>query len=240
MLPLVAASLLAIAGGLVYALLGTRFLALARRAPMQASFALFWLGIAAYAVLDSAWGLAVPLLDPPLAYGLAVLQLKILAGTVGFFGLVYYLAYLYTGRKGLLWPLLVFYVFVYAFTTYAYAARDPIGQEARMWGSGLTYANPGGPLSDAAYALLFGPPLLAAIAYGALLPRAGTRQQRLRILATSLAFAVFFGGLLLGWLTTLVPHWPLVEKALAIVAGLVVHASAPRPGPEAEPAPPPG
>lgn len=227
--PLLVASLLGIAGGVVYSLIGWRYVELARRAHMQAFFALFWLGVGAYGVADAAWSLAVPLLDPPLAVSLLVLHLKILAGTAGFFGLVYYLAYLYTGRRGLFWPLLALYAVVYGVTTYAYVARHALGQEVRTWGSGLTYANPGGPVSNAAFLLLFAPPLLAALAYGALLPRASDRRRRLRILATSGALAVFFGGLLLGWMTDLVPAWPIVERALAIAAGLVVYACAPRP-----------
>lgn len=227
-LPLLLANALALLGALVYALIGLRYARLAARAPMQTPFALFWLGIAFYGLADGAWGLAVPLLDPPPAFGIVVLHLKILSGCAAFFGLVYYLAYLYTGRRRLVWPILALYVVIFAVVTYSYAARVPIGQEVRTWGGGLTYANEGGALSNVAYALLFAPPLAGALAYGALLPRAATREQRLRILATSAAFAVLFGGMLLGWMTNVVPLWPLLEKGLAVVAGLIVFGAAPR------------
>lgn len=227
-LPLLAANALALAGAVVYALIGARYARLARRTPMQAPFALFWLGIAAYGLADGAWGLAVPLAQPPLASGVLVLHLKILAGCAAFFGLVYYLAYLYTGRFHLIWPLLVLYAGVFVVVTYSYVARDPVGQEVRAWGGGLTYANEGGILSKVAYALLFAPPLAGALAYGALLPRAATREQRLRIIATSAAFAVLFGGMLLGWMTNVVPGWPLLEKALAVAAGAAAFSTTPR------------
>lgn len=222
------ASALSILGGAVYALIGWRYVVLARQAPAQSFFALFWLGIGFYAIADGGWSLAVPLLAPPLALGIVILHLKILAVSAGFFGLVYYLAYLYTGRSSLVWPVLAFYVLALVVTTYSYGLRDPIGQAVGTWGSGLRYANPEGAASKLAFVLLFAPPLLAAIAYGALFPRLPTKAQRRRVLATSSAFAVFFGGLLLGWMTDVVPNWPLIEKGLGIAAALVVYASSPR------------
>lgn len=216
---LATAATLSIVAGLAYALVGWRFAARAREGagtPM-ACFSLFWFAVAYYGLTDGLWSLAVPALDPPLAVGVTILYTKTLAGCVGFFGLVYYLAYVYTGDRKLLVPLAAFYALVYVLVLYAYVAADPVGQVVQPWRSGLVYANPGTFLDTLSVLALFVPPLLAAIAYARLVTKAQDARQRRRILAVSAAFAAFFGGLLFGWLGGSVWYWwPLVEKGLAL------------------------
>ena len=219
---LILGSTLTLLAGLLYAAAGVRF---ARRARLAghavALYSLFWFGLAFFGLTDGAWSLAVPLADPPLAVGVAILHLKTLVGAAAFLGLVHYLLYVYTGSRRILAPLVAFYAVVYAVVAWSYVVAQPVGQEARAWRSGLVYANPGTAWDVAASLLLFVPPLLAAIAYAGLLRHAGEPAQRRRVVATSLAFAAFFGGLLVGWL--LEPAWwPPVEKALAIATAALV------------------
>lgn len=234
-LPFLVANALAILGGAIYTIVGARYLRLSRSSSMQGSAAAFWLGIGAYGMLDGGWGVLAASVPAPLALGVTVLQLKILAVSVGFGSWVWYVGYLYTGNARLLWLVAIFYALVFVLTTYSYAARAPIGQEVRTWGTGLVYANPAGVASDVAYGLLFGPPLVATLAYGRLLPRVHDARQKLRVVATGAVLAVFFAGLILGWITGLVPHWPLIEKVLAVVAGITVLAAAPEVSPRAPP-----
>ena len=225
---LTAAALLSVATGVAYALVGARF---ARRASAEREgalplglFSLFWFAVAFYGLTDGLWSLAVPTLAPPVAVGITILHLKTLAGCLGFFGLVYYLTYLYTGDRRLLVPLAAFYSVVYVLVLYGYVAADPVGQVVQPWRSGLVYANPGTFFDTLSVIALFAPPLVAAIAYARLYPKTPDPVKRRRILTISAAFATFFGGLLFGWLGGSVWYWwPLVEKALALGAILAVY-----------------
>jgi hypothetical protein len=218
---LATAATLSLATGVAYALVGWRFAARARGAggaPL-AFFSLFWFAVAYYGVTDGLWSLAVPMLDPPVAVGITILYTKTLVGCVGFFGLVYYLTYVYTGDRRLLVPLAAFYAAVYVLVLYAYVHADPVGQVVQPWRSGLVYANPGTFLDTLSVLALFAPPLLAAIAYARLYAKTADPTRRRRILTVSAAFATFFGGLLFGWLGGSVWYWwPLAEKVLALGA----------------------
>ncbi|HEX2021987.1 MAG TPA: hypothetical protein VHH36_04695 [Candidatus Thermoplasmatota archaeon] len=228
---LLAASLLSLAGGALYLAVGASFARLAR-GPSQAAFSLFWFGVGFFGVSDGVFSLAVPLFDPPLAFGLTILVLKSVLGCVGFAGLLYALLYVYTGRRATL-PLVVAYAVVLLLVLASYFAAEPVGQEAQAWRSGLVYARSDAPGGTIAAVLLFLPPLLGSLAYAALWRRASERGQRRRILAVSAAFAAFFGGLLVGWTGLAGAWWPLAEKLLAVGAALVVLAAT-----RASPAPP--
>lgn len=224
-LTLAAAATLTVLAGVAYALVGVRFARRARRPDGHAPglFSLFWFAIAFYGLTDGLWSLAVPLLDPPLAVGVTILMLKTLVGCIGFFGLVYYLAYVYTGHRRWLAPLVVFYAVVYVLVLHSYVAAEPVGQLVQTWRSGLVYANPGGVLDTLAVVALFAPPLLASIAYARLMGKTDDPARRRRILVVSSALAAFFGGLLFGWLGGTWYWWPLVEKVLALGTVLAVY-----------------
>lgn len=228
---LVAASLLTLATGLAYGLVGWRFARRAREGgglPLGL-FTLFWFAVAYYGVTDGLWSLAVPLVDPPVAVGVTILYTKTLVGCLGFFGLVAYLAFVYTGTRRLLVPLAAFYALVYVLVLYSYVHADPVGQEVQAWRSGLVYANQGTFLDTLSVLALFVPPLVAAVAYARLVTKTDDPRQRRRIVTVSAAFATFFGGLLFGWLGGSVWYWwPLAEKLLALgaigaVYGVVRH-----------------
>lgn len=221
---LLAAALLTFGAGVAYLAVGVSF---ARQAKAKGHalglFSLFWLAIGFYGLTDGAWSVAVPLFDPPLAYGVTILLLKTLAGCVGFFGLVYYLLYVYTGDKRLLLPLAGFYVLVYLVVLYGYLAAEPVGQQAFAWRSGLVYANPGTFLDTLGVLALFAPPLLASIAYARLVPKATDPRQRLRAFTVALSLGAFFGGLLIGWTIGSAWYWwPLFEKVLGLATGVAV------------------
>lgn len=221
---LTTASLLSIATGLAYAAVGLRFARRARRQEGPSAlplglFSLFWFAVAYYGITDGCWSLAVPTFDPPLALGVTILLTKTLAGCLGFFGLVYYLTYLYTGDRKAVVPLGAFYAVVYVLVLYSYLAADPVSQQVHPWRSGLVYANPGTLLDTLSVLLLFAPPLVAAIAYARLVTKTTDPRARRRIVTISAAFATFFGGLLFGWLGGSVWYWwPLAEKMLALGA----------------------
>lgn len=199
--------------------MGVRFVRRAGERSAFLLFALFWFGVAYYALTEALWSLAVPLVDPPLAVGVTVLHTKLAAGTLGFVGLAAYVTRVYTGRTRLA-PIACAYLAVYVFVAYTYVAARPVGQEPQTWRSGLVYANDGGVLGVVANVLLFLPPIVASGFYARLYPRSADPAQRRRILALSLSLAAFFGGVLVGW-TLHLAWWPPVERALGLGTALV-------------------
>lgn len=192
---------------------------LARRAAARRGlwlFALFWAGIGVYAAADSGWALLMALFDPPLAVGIVALELKILGGVAGFFGLVGYLLLVYTGRAGAVVAAGCYHVALFLLVEYHYQRRSPIGQREGVWGAALEYANPQDGLWTAMTLALFVPPVLAAAAYAALARVAPPGPLRWRIVFTSLALVGFFASMTLGWLHGRWPWWGLTERLLAL------------------------
>lgn len=232
-----AASAFALGGAFLYAAVGLRVAARgASRLPLRL-FALFWTGMAAYALLDAAWALAVASLDVPLAASLVVLHLKIIAAVTAFAGLVAYLLAIYSGRERVTWVVLGAYLLVFVVVTYFYVWRGPVDHHLTTWGASLDYARPGGLFQQAVVVLLFVPPALSAVAYAFLLRVVHEPRARLRVAATSAALVILFAGLTLGWLNGKWPWWGLAEKVLAVTAALVVLWTMREPAPAAEPTP---
>lgn len=185
-------------------------------------FAMFWALIGIHALAESTWALSLAFLSVPLTASVAVLHLKILTGVAAFFGLVYYLLVVYTGRRGLLLPLVVVYLAIFFVVTLHYVARDPIGHETRAWFAGLIYANDGATTWPLIVGLLFAPPLFATGAYALLVRAAVDSAQRKRIAVTALGLGAFFGSYLFGWLNDTWEWWGLVERLVALGTALAV------------------
>lgn len=185
-------------------------------------FAMFWALIGVHALVESAWALSLAFLTVPLVVSVAVLHVKILTGVAAFFGLVYYLLVVYTGRRGLLLPLVLVYLGIFFIVTLHYVARDPIGHETRAWFAGLVYANDGAASWPFVVGLLFAPPLFATGAYALLVRAAADRVQRRRIAVTAFGLGAFFGSYLFGWLNDSWAWWGLAERLIALGAALAV------------------
>lgn len=212
----------------------------------QRLFALFWLGVGVYGLADAAWALALAYDASSLAFAKTVLQVKVISGLVGFFGLVAYVGYIYTGRGSLVRPIAVGYAVLYVVLVAWYAWRDPIGQSGEGWGASLLYARDAPSVWTGITLALFLPPLAATGAFAFLLRHITDRRQRLRGLIVSLSLATFLTGVGMSWLSGAWPWWGLFEKTLALllVSGVLVamrlaeraeapERAPPRPGPAA-------
>lgn len=184
-------------------------------------FALFWIALALWGTTEACWSLWVAMGAPPLAASVVLLHLKVVLGVLSFYGLVHYLVSLYTTDERALRVLSWSYLAVFAFVDGYYWWRHPTGQILDTWNAQLLYLRASEPAYQAVVVVLFGPPLASAIAYALRARHATSRAQLRRIAMVSAFFAVFFGGVLLGWLIDW-PWWGLVEKtlALATVAGV--------------------
>lgn len=184
-----------------------------------AHFALFWGAFGAYGLSEALWSLAVSAFPIPLEVGVTILHVKVLLACLGFWGLVCYLARLYTGRDLRVLAGAYYAAALFAIL-YSYEWSQPIGQEVQAWRGGLLYARSDGALGTWAPIFAMLPALAAAIAFLLLARVVQEPAARRRIVRLGAALAVFLGGLSLGWLNATWFWWPLAEKLLALVAVL--------------------
>lgn len=223
-----AATLLQVPVVAAYLYVGALLSASARsdaRSPV-AFFALFWLGVGAYGAAEVVWAATALAGFSGFHFGVVILNVKLVSISVGFFGLVAYLLYIYSGRKWFLWGLAAAYAFLYLVLQHFYTWKGPVGQSVGVWGMRLDYAvQDPGAYWTLVVVLLFVPPMLAAVAYAGLLRVARQPASRYRVVVTSVAFLLFFGVLPLGWLNGDWYWWGLVEKMLGAGTAVAVLAA---------------
>lgn len=203
---LLASALFAFVTSAIYVFVGYR---LSRRAvPMSGrlaavGFVAFWYGLAASNFLGQN-GLQALLA----AFGylnlyltLALGQISLVAICVALWGILYYLVYLYTGRRRAWVPLAWFYSAFYVFLEYFIWDSKPIDVQAEDWRVKTEYVKavegPEALSNPIVLALVIGllvPQILAALAYLSLVFRAQTATQRYRILLVSISILVWFGA----------------------------------------------
>lgn len=201
-----------------------------RRAPHEARlakslFAAWWFGLAGTTAIGAARSLlgAFGFLDLALHESLVLVALLPLC--VALWGLLYYLLFLYTGRKDILWPLSALYVLVYLSFVGLIVWLAPTGVEAGPSGVTLTYAREAsGPVVWAILALLLGPIVVAAILYGSLYFRLKERSQRYRVGLVSSGFLVWFAAPAVAFVAGVADDawWPVASRVIALVVPVVV------------------
>lgn len=196
-------------------------------------FATWWFALAA----TTAAGVVTRLLGwagvTDLGLYLTVSQISLLGLCIALWGLLYYLLYLFSGRKQLIVPVSIFYVAFYSWIVYLVTARPPIGVEVTDWSVRLTYAT---ELSSAALTafilLLILPPLLGAIAYARLFFRVQDRTQRYRIGLVSFTIAAWFGTTLVVWILQVNQGfaWQVTSRLIGLAAAYLIYAAYRPPG----------
>lgn len=193
--------------------------------PALAWFAAFWVGIGAYGFVEAAWMWTHLVGVGSWPFALFVLHVKVVATVVGFGGLVMYMLVVYgAGRKTLALVVAAYAMLLAAAETF-YSWRQPVAQEAGQWGMRLLYAqNDTQPYWTALMALMFVPPLVATLAYAALLRTTSDPALRYRIKLVSASLLAFFVPAFLGWRAGGFAWWGGVEKALSalMAVGIVL------------------
>jgi hypothetical protein len=144
---------------------------------------------------------------------------------VALWALLYYLVYIFTGKRAALGPLSVAYAFFLAFLFVYAASAGPRHLETTAWSMrSVGETTPPAWMSAAFGVLLAAPVLFIVVAYGALLRRVKPSPQRRRLALTAIAFGVWFtpvlAGFLLGWQSQ---EWfPLVYEVPGVLAALLV------------------
>lgn len=146
---------------------------------------------------------------------------------VGLWGLLFYLAYLFTSRRNLALPLAFGYALYFAFLTAVILNANPLGFEQTATGRELQYENPidESPLYWPVLLLLVVPPLAAAVGYLSLYWKVDQKVQKRRILLVSSSIIVWFGSSLVGsgLGASNNPTWFLVSRVISLAAALTIY-----------------
>lgn len=107
--------------------------------------------------------------------------------------LMFYLLFLFTGRKGVLLPVVAAYALHHAFTIYYYVRMGPMHTLVTPWDVRVAPEVPAPVGLSVAFGVLLAVPIVAAcLGYVALTFRVGTSEQRYRVGLISLALGQWF------------------------------------------------
>lgn len=183
-----------------------------------ALFSMWWVALSVYAVagatLDLSAAVGVRAAGPAMVLRFA----QAVALCIGLWGLMYYVAFILTGRRGFLPLLAVFYALYYGAIVFYLTLGKPIAVAAEAWRARIAYESP--VVSAAAGTLLLVlPPLVASATYLLVLLKAKELGRRYRIALVSLSTIAWFVAVLLrdgdgaGGLAALAPLLALVSAS---------------------------
>jgi hypothetical protein len=206
-------------------------LILARRVPGEAQlasnfFAIWWFALAGGSLIGVARKTfhITGILDLPMVVTMSYIELFFICFAL--LGLLYYLVFLYTGKRNAIYPMAGAYLLYYASLFYFITSHRPIGFEVGDWSIGIEYEIPPAEslITVILLLLLLIPQILAAFAYFLLFFRVEDRAQKYRIAMVSGAIVVWFGSALVGAFTPLndLAAWPIVSRVIGLAAALAV------------------
>ena len=105
-------------------------------------FGLWWFSLSVYAVVGATTDLLAAVGVETFAVAIAFHYMQMIALCIGLWGLVYYVAFLFTGKRGLLLPLAIFYSLYYAVLLFIVTLGRPSNVVIETWRSGVEYAQP--------------------------------------------------------------------------------------------------
>jgi hypothetical protein len=192
----------------------------ADRSHSAEAFALFWYGVGIVNLLQAVLEGIAFFQDPGVPLALAVWNTRIAIALASFAGLVYYLGFVYTGRRGIRTPVILFYAMTFLLMQVWLNVAQASSTDTTAWRVDLHFANPAHtPLYTVVVLCFFLPPLVAACMYALTLRHARSPPARRRVMIMSASLAVYFAGLTLGYLDPS-PLWGLIENLLGIGAAV--------------------
>lgn len=224
---------LALATALVFAYVGQMTL---RRRPTEIDgaralrrFAAWWFGLAAYTLVGGLRSAMAAAGNLDLTLHAAVSNLSTIPLVVLLWGVVSYLAYIYTGRRAALTASTVLHVAILVFYAGVLLTFEPVAVRAQTWTVSIDYADGGLPGWVTALVLfsILGPTLAAAVGYASLYFRTRERNARYRIAMVSSGFLLWFGSAAVASLTPIAQAewWPPASRLLGILATAIILAA---------------
>jgi len=188
-------------------------------------FVVWWYALAAATLSGALMNVLGGLGIAGLAWFTTFTLINLLAICVALHGLMFYLLYLFTGKRGLLKPLSVFYIGYYILLVYYIQASSPVSVTVERWSTTLEYQNEiRGPLFLIAVLLLVFPQIIGSLAYFTLYFQVQTVTQRYRILVVSWSIIIWFLSAFLATIAGLSQQdwWQIASRLIGLVAALAV------------------
>ena len=188
-------------------------------------FAAWWYALALSTLIGASVTGAAAYGHLALEYLVATTYLNLFLICVALWGLLYYLIFLYTGRKGAIVPLTVGYIAYYILLAWFVASHHPVGVVVNVYSATIDYAvKPEGPFVNTLLVLLVAPQIIGAIAYLLLYWQVETRSQRYRILLVSWSLIIWFTTPLIAVAvdTRTISWWPIFTRAIALAAAAAI------------------
>lgn len=196
-------------------------------------FAAWWLGLAVLTLISVTRELLVLSGNLNVQLHYAMSAFSVLPLVLILWGLVYYLAYIYTGNARLFLPIALAHAAILAFLLYLVLTLKPTNVKVNDWSVALDYAVTAPKwMVSVLIAVILLPALAAAIGYGSLYGQTQDKSARYRIAMVSLAFIGWFGIAAIAAVTPLSKWywWPLASRAVGLAATLMVLAAYRPPG----------
>lgn len=233
---LLLASSLTVAAAIVYAFVGRR---LGKRQVSPDGklandlFVVWWFGLAATTSITAVNNIATALDAGSLELLVSLTYVNLLLVCVALWGLLYYLLFLFTGKRRLLEPLTAFYVVVYVYLLYTIVAANPIDVRVNRWSSTLVYEHPFDTTTTMLLvALILLPQIFGALAYFTLTFRLKDRTQRFRVTMVSWAIIVWFSSSLVASASGLSANdnWQIASRLIGLGAAVAIYFAYQPPG----------
>lgn len=194
----------------------------------NAMFGVWWLGLAASSALGAATNILAAAGALSLRSAVALQALSLTAICIALWALLYYLTFLFTGRRRYFWPLAVGYL-VYAGWLFAtMASWGPSSVQVSGWQATVVYAHPGQGLALIVLgALLLGPQMLAALALYGLAARLPGGPSRRRVLSVATGILLWFGSAVAGSATSVNGSvaWSVVQQGIGVLVAVMILAA---------------
>ncbi|HKY53027.1 MAG TPA: hypothetical protein VJM08_01925 [Anaerolineales bacterium] len=189
------------------------------------SFTVWWYGLAIVTLLGGLQNLfgAMGLTHLPLF--VTTTELNIQVSCVALLGLLYYLVYLYTGNRNLLWLLAIFYFVFYVLMIYYINASSPDGVNVERWNAGVAYEDaPTGTFIILLVLMLLLPPVIGGFAYFMLYFRVTEVTQKYRIFLVSWSIIIWFLSPLIALAGDLSQRdwWQFVSRLIGLAAAVTI------------------
>jgi len=189
-------------------------------------FSVWWYGLAAITIVGSVNVLMVISGRLDLAAAVTVTHVALITLCVALAGLLYYLAFLFTGKRSVLVPIVVFYTIYYIYLVAWVTYSGPNGLSSTRWGAQLSYehATTRGPAYVILLLMTLLPVLIGAIAYFSLYFRVRDRSQKYRIALVAGTITVWFSTSLLASFARISTSdtWQLASRFIGAAAALLI------------------